>query len=145
MTSQFFCYKYLMLSKNNPSVQKNPIFWQVSDRPVTFDVSFFRSSRSFYTYIHTFYFYITLFPYWNFFCGSIVILQWRHWRYISLWQKLAWRGFSVTFIIYLRIVNTMCLSKEKAVCHYVDPIVKVFEGNSKIIQGHGGRGGLNAN
>ena len=35
----------------------------------------------------------------------------------------------------MRIVNTMRISKEKAVLHYVDLIVKVFEKNSEIIQG----------
>ena len=43
----------------------------------------------------------------------------------------------------MRIVNAMCLSKEKAVRHYVDLIVKVFEENSEITQRGGG--GLNAN
>ena len=38
----------------------------------------------------------------------------------------------------MRIVNTICISKEKAVRHYVDPIVKVFEENSETIQGGGG-------
>ena len=31
----------------------------------------------------------------------------------------------------------MCISKEKAVRHYVDLIVKVFEENSEITQGGG--------
>ena len=35
----------------------------------------------------------------------------------------------------MRIVNTMRISKEKAVLHYVDLIVKVFEKNSEIAQG----------
>ena len=37
----------------------------------------------------------------------------------------------------------MCISKEKAVRHYLDLIVKVFEENFEITQ-RGGRG-LNAN
>ena len=37
----------------------------------------------------------------------------------------------------MRIVNTMYLSKEKTVCHYVDLIVKVFGSNSKNTQGWG--------
>ena len=54
----------------------------------------------------------------------------------------------------MRIVNTMRISKGKAVLHYVDLIVKVFQKNSEITQGvvcvcggGGGRGGrlLNAN
>ena len=32
----------------------------------------------------------------------------------------------------------MCISKEKAVRHYVDLIAKVFEENSEITQGGGG-------
>ena len=35
----------------------------------------------------------------------------------------------------MRIVNTMRISKGKAVLHYVDLIVKVFEKNSEIAQG----------
>ena len=35
----------------------------------------------------------------------------------------------------MRIVNTLCISKEKAVRHYVDLIVKVFKENPKIAQG----------
>ena len=35
----------------------------------------------------------------------------------------------------MRIVNTMRISKEKAVLHYVDLIVKVFDKNSEIAQG----------
>ena len=34
----------------------------------------------------------------------------------------------------MRIVNAMCISKEKAVRHYVDLIVKIFEENSEITQ-----------
>ena len=34
----------------------------------------------------------------------------------------------------MRIVNTMCISKEKALRHYADLIVKVFEENSEITQ-----------
>ena len=33
----------------------------------------------------------------------------------------------------MRIVNTMRISKEKVVRHYVDLIVKVFEENSEIL------------
>ena len=47
----------------------------------------------------------------------------------------------------MRIVNTMCISKGKAVRHYVDLIGKVLEENSEITQGGaggGGGGGLNA-
>ena len=43
----------------------------------------------------------------------------------------------------MRIVNTMCISKEKAVRHYVDLVVKIFEENSEITQRGGGD--LNAN
>ena len=39
----------------------------------------------------------------------------------------------------MRIVNAMCISKEKAVRHYVDLIVKIFEENSEITQAEGGR------
>ena len=35
----------------------------------------------------------------------------------------------------MRIVNTMRISKGKAVLHYVDLIVKVFQKNSEITQG----------
>ena len=35
----------------------------------------------------------------------------------------------------MRIVNTLCISKEKAVRHYVGLIVKVFKENPKIAQG----------
>ena len=54
----------------------------------------------------------------------------------------------------MRIVNTMRISKGKAVLHYVDLIVKVFQKNSEITQGvvcvwggggGGGGGLLNAN
>ena len=38
----------------------------------------------------------------------------------------------------MRIVNTMCISKEKAVRPYVDLIAKVFEKNSEITQRGGG-------
>ena len=47
----------------------------------------------------------------------------------------------------MRIVNTMRISKGKAVLNYVDLIVKVFQKNSEITQGvvcvgrGGGRGG----
>ena len=44
----------------------------------------------------------------------------------------------------MRIVNTMCISKEKtvkAVRHFADVIVKVFEENSEITLGGGGGGG----
>ena len=44
----------------------------------------------------------------------------------------------------MRIVNTMCISKEKtvkAVRHFADVIVKVFEENSEITLGGGGAGG----
>ena len=45
----------------------------------------------------------------------------------------------------MRIVNTMRISKGKAVLHYVDLIVKVFQKNSEITQGvvcvWGGEGG----
>ena len=44
----------------------------------------------------------------------------------------------------MRIVNTMRISKGKAVLHYVDLIVKVFQKNSEITQGVvcvGGEGG----
>ena len=44
----------------------------------------------------------------------------------------------------MRIVNTMCLSKEKVVRQYVDVIVKDLEENSKITQWEGG-GRLNTN
>ena len=37
----------------------------------------------------------------------------------------------------MRIVNNLCISKEKAVSHYVDFIVKVFEENPEITQGGG--------
>ena len=39
----------------------------------------------------------------------------------------------------MRIVNAMCISKEKAVRHYIDLIVKIFEENSEITQAEGGR------
>ena len=39
------------------------------------------------------------------------------------------------------LVDTMCISKEKALRHYVDFIVKVFKEKSEITQ----RGRLNAN
>ena len=39
-------------------------------------------------------------------------------------------GFSVSFIIHMKIVNTVCISREKIVCHYVDLTVKVFKENS---------------
>ena len=42
----------------------------------------------------------------------------------------------------MRIVSTMCISKEKAVRHYVDLIVIVFEENSEITQGWGERDGF---
>ena len=42
----------------------------------------------------------------------------------------------------MRIVNTLCISKEKAIRHYVDLIVTFFEENSEITQGGGV---LNAN
>ena len=35
----------------------------------------------------------------------------------------------------MRIANTICISKEKAVHHYVDLTIKVFEENSKITPG----------
>ena len=35
----------------------------------------------------------------------------------------------------MRLGNTICISKKKAVRHYADLIVKVFEENSKITQG----------
>ena len=38
----------------------------------------------------------------------------------------------------MRIVNTMCISKEKAVRHYVNLIFKVFEETSEITQRKGG-------
>ena len=47
----------------------------------------------------------------------------------------------------MRIVNTMRISKGKAVLHYVDLIVKVFQKNPEITQGvvcvcgEGGEGG----
>ena len=44
----------------------------------------------------------------------------------------------------MRIVNTMCISKEKtvkAVRHFADVIVKVFEENSEITLGGGGGAG----
>ena len=37
----------------------------------------------------------------------------------------------------MRIVDTICISKEKAVSHYVDLIVKVIEENSEITQREG--------
>ena len=58
-------------------------------------------------------------------------------RCISLPQKSAWWttvGFSVSFTIHIRIVNTMCNSREKAVRHYVDLVIKVFDENSEITQ-----------
>ena len=53
----------------------------------------------------------------------------------------------------MRIINTMRISKGKAVLHYVDLIVKVFQKNSEITQGvvcvwgggGGGGGWWNAN
>ena len=90
-----------------------------------------------------FYFSVLLFPSRNFFRTSLVVLEWKHWRYISLSQKAArWKsvGFSVSFIIHMKILNTLCISKDKVVRHYVDLIVKVFEENSETTQG-GGRGG----
>ena len=54
-----------------------------------------------------------------------------------------------SFIIYMRIVNTIFISKEQVVCHYVDLIVKVFEKILKLSRVRGewgwGQGGLNAN
>ena len=38
----------------------------------------------------------------------------------------------------MKIINTVCISKEIAVRHYVGLIVKVFEENSKITQRGGG-------
>ena len=55
------------------------------------------------------------------------------------WWKTV--GFSVSIIIHMRIVNTIYISKEKAVHYYVDLIVQVFEENSEITQGYGGWGG----
>ena len=37
----------------------------------------------------------------------------------------------------MRIVDTICISKEKAVSHYVDLIVKIFEENSEVTQREG--------
>ena len=53
----------------------------------------------------------------------------------SLSQKSAWWksvGFSVNFVIFMRIVNALCISKEKRLRHYVNLIVKVFEENFEI-------------
>ena len=41
----------------------------------------------------------------------------------------------------MRKVNTLCISEEKAVRHYVDLIVTVFEENSEITRYEGGGGG----
>ena len=73
---------------------------------------------------------------------SVFLLQyicpkWKHWSYVSLAQKSAyWKTFCffVSFIIYMRIVNTLCISKERSVRHYVDLNGKVFEKNSEIVQ-----------
>ena len=46
----------------------------------------------------------------------------------SVWWKSV--GFSVNFVIYMRIVNTLCISKEKKVyVIYVNLIVKVSKEN----------------
>ena len=46
-----------------------------------------------------------------------------------------------SFIIYMRIVNTIFISKEQVVCHYVDLIVKVFEKILKLSRVRGEWGG----
>ena len=48
-------------------------------------------------------------------------------------MKICW--LSVSFIVHMRIVNPLRSSKEKAIHHYDDLIVTVFEENSEITQG----------
>ena len=55
--------------------------------------------------------------------------------YLKKYKKLAWWKsvcFFNNFIINMRIVNTLCISKEKALCHYVNINVKVFVETFKI-------------
>ena len=50
--------------------------------------------------------------------------------YNSLSRKLTWvkcMCFSVSLIIFMKIVNIMCISKKKLSCKYIDLMVKVFE------------------
>ena len=50
-------------------------------------------------------------------------------------KKLPWwisLRFFDNFIINMRIVNTLCISKKKALCHYVNINVKVFVETFKI-------------
>ena len=88
---------------------------------------YFPSYAMFY---YSFYFSITLFPSWNFFCTGLVFLSSKHSRYISVSQKSAWwksADFFVNFFISKRIVDTSCISKEKALHQYVNVIVKSFK------------------
>ena len=85
--------------------------------------------------ITLFIFSITLFSSWNFFCTYLVDLSWKHWRYISRSQKSAWWrtvGFFVSFINHVRIVNPICISKEKAVRHHVDLMISLLNFSWKI-------------
>ena len=55
--------------------------------------------------------------------------------YLKKYKKLAWWKsvcFFNNFIINMRIVNTLCISKERALCHYVNINVKVFVETFKI-------------
>ena len=50
--------------------------------------------------------------------------------------NLAWVtavSFAFSFILLVRTVVIVCSGKEKNLYNYLDPIVKVFEENSKII------------
>ena len=51
---------------------------------------------------------------------------------LKAWWKSA--RVCVSFIVHMRKTSTLCISEEKAVHHYVNLIVRVFEENSEITQ-----------
>ena len=75
-------------------------FWPCVRAPLTANLFF-----SYVMFYYTFYFSITLFPFWNFFSSWLVLLSENHWRYISSSQKSAWWKSVSFWTFFADVIN----------------------------------------